>query len=81
MATTTTTTSSSAMPSLSTSGAPAAKRQLPEVQSLPNTASIDEVVSAIKIAGGCVIKNAVSTDVLDKIEYVTRPSVVWRQAS
>lgn len=38
------------------------------VQLLPVTASVDEITTALAIAGGVIIKNAVSTDVLDMIE-------------
>lgn len=79
MATTTITTTTSAAPleaSLAPSATPAAKKQLPEIKTFPNTASIDEIVAALKIAGGCIIKNAVSTEALSKIECVTRSSAV-----
>jgi len=35
---------------------------------LPNTASIDEIVASIAVAGGCIIKNAVSHEDIDVIE-------------
>lgn len=38
------------------------------VQTLPATASIDEITAAMALAGGVIIKNAVSTDILDTIE-------------
>ncbi len=45
-------------------------KSTPDVPSLPNTASIADIVAAIKVAGGCIIRNAVSTEALDSIEYV-----------
>lgn len=40
----------------------------PQVSYLPNTASLDEITANIALSGGVVIKNAVSTDILDDIE-------------
>lgn len=44
------------------------KSTLPPVQTLQATASIDEIVKAMTIAGGVIIKNAVPVEVLDEIE-------------
>ncbi|KXT06100.1 hypothetical protein AC578_1302 [Pseudocercospora eumusae] len=44
------------------------KANLPKVAILDNTSSVDEVVEALKIAGGCVIKNAVAHEDLDTIQ-------------
>lgn len=43
----------------------------PQVPYLPNTSSLDEITAAIARSGGVVIKNAVSTESLDDIEWVT----------
>ena len=44
------------------------KEYLPRVQSLPSTADVSEVVDALKISGGVVIRNAVSHEDIDVIE-------------
>ncbi|KAK8257509.1 phytanoyl-dioxygenase family protein [Phyllosticta capitalensis] len=49
------------------------KESLPKVRVLPNTASVEEVVDALKVAGGVVIKNAVAHEDLDVIEKDLRP--------
>ncbi|EME89570.1 uncharacterized protein MYCFIDRAFT_128824 [Pseudocercospora fijiensis CIRAD86] len=51
----------------------ATKADLPKVAILDNTSSVDEVVEALKIAGGCVIKNAVPHEDLDTIQNDLRP--------
>lgn len=33
------------------------------------TASVDEIVAALKVAGGIIIHNAVGQEALDQIEY------------
>jgi hypothetical protein len=49
--------------------AEALKAALPKVISLDaKTATVDQIVAAMKIAGGLVIRNAVSHEALDKIE-------------
>ena len=45
-----------------------AKESLPEVRSLPSSASVAEVVEALKITGGVIIRDAISHDDIDKIE-------------
>ena len=49
-------------------------KSTPDVPYLQNTASVAEIVAAIKVARGCVIKNAVSTEALDSIELVSTTS-------
>ena len=44
------------------------REHLPLVQSLPSTTSVKEIVEALKISGGVVIRNAVSHEDLDVIE-------------
>ena len=44
------------------------KEHLPLVQSLLNTTSVEEIVDALKVSGGVVIRNAVSHEDLDVIE-------------
>ncbi len=44
------------------------KDALPKVRSLPNSASVDEVVDALKITGGVIIRDAVSHGDIDIIE-------------
>ena len=44
------------------------KGNLPKVLSLPSTADVDEVVNALMISGGVVIRNAVSHEDVDIIE-------------
>ena len=44
------------------------KEDLPFVRSLPNTAGVEEVVDALKVSGGVVIRNAVSNQDIDVIE-------------
>ncbi len=39
----------------------------PEVQTLPHDAAVDEIVAALTSAGGCVIKNFVSLDVMESL--------------
>jgi hypothetical protein len=51
--------------------APIKAESLPAVQAFPVTASPQEIIAALKITGGCVIKNAVSKDVVSQIEKVT----------
>ena len=41
---------------------------LPKVRALPNTASVAEVVEALKITGGVIIRDAVSHEDIDIIE-------------
>jgi hypothetical protein len=49
--------------------AEALKATLPKVISLDaKTATIDQIVEAMKVAGGLVIRNAVSHEALDQIE-------------
>jgi hypothetical protein len=49
--------------------AEALKATLPKAISLDsNTATIDQIVEAMKVAGGLVIRNAVSHEALDQIE-------------
>jgi hypothetical protein len=49
--------------------AAAMKAALPKVISLDaKTVTVDEVVEAMKVAGGLVIRNAVSHEALDQIE-------------
>lgn len=56
--------------------AEAIKATLPKVISLDaNTATVDEIVEAMKIAGGLVIRNAVSHEALDQIEKDMRPKL------
>lgn len=64
----TTTTMTTAPESTGNISLSASKPKVPEVPILSNTASIDEIVAAIKVAGGCIIKNAVDTTALDTIE-------------
>lgn len=70
MSTTTTTTATASAP-LTTPisiGNQGSKPTCPAVPTFENTASIDEIVAGIRVAGGCIIKNAVATDALDTIE-------------
>lgn len=53
---------------ISTSIGKTARESLPEVRILPNTCSVDEVVDALKVCGGVVIKNAVAHEDVDRIE-------------
>lgn len=46
---------------------------LPKVQSFPPTASVDELVAAIKLAGGCIIKNVLTLEQVKQIETDLRP--------
>ena len=49
--------------------AKALKAALPKVLSMDaKTATIDQIVAAMKLAGGLVIRNAVSHEALDQIE-------------
>lgn len=54
--------------------AEALKAMLPKVISLDaQTATVDQIVEAMKVAGGLVIRNAVSHEALDKIESRQQP--------
>lgn len=56
-------------PTRTAAEAEALKATLPKVISLDaKTATVDQIVEAMKVAGGLVIRNAVSYDALDKIE-------------
>lgn len=35
------------------------------------TASVEEIVAALKVAGGVIIRNAVGQEALDQIEYTS----------
>lgn len=48
-------------------------KAVPTVQSLPATTSIEEITSALALAGGVILRKAVSGDTLDKIEQEVRP--------
>ena len=49
--------------------AEAVKATLPKVVSLDaETCTVDEIVEAMKVTGGVIIRNAVSHDALDQIE-------------
>lgn len=51
------------------------KASLPKVVSLDAaTATIEEIVEALKVAGGLVIRNAVSYEALDQIESEWLPN-------
>ena len=56
-------------PTRTAAEAEALKATLPKVISLDaKTATVDQIVAAMKIAGGLVIRNAVSNEALDQIE-------------
>jgi ectoine hydroxylase-related dioxygenase (phytanoyl-CoA dioxygenase family) len=46
---------------------------LPEIQSFPSDVSPEDVIAALKLAGGCVIRNYVSREDLDQIQKDLRP--------
>ncbi|EMF14361.1 uncharacterized protein SEPMUDRAFT_115639 [Sphaerulina musiva SO2202] len=47
--------------------------KVPAVPVLQNDCEVEDVVKALKIAGGCIIKNAVAHEHLDQIETDLRP--------
>ncbi|TVY39344.1 Uncharacterized protein LSUB1_G002878 [Lachnellula subtilissima] len=53
--------------------APLTADSLPKVQSFSVDADIEEIIKALKITGGCVIKNAVAKPILAQIEKDIRP--------
>lgn len=46
---------------------------VPKVQVLSANSSVEDIVAAIKLAGGCVIKNILSQDDIQQIESDIRP--------
>ncbi|KAI9731230.1 MAG: hypothetical protein M1834_005423 [Cirrosporium novae-zelandiae] len=55
------------------SGGTEALEDLPQVRALPNNVPVDEVVDALKVTGGVIIRNLVSHEHLDQIEKNLRP--------
>lgn len=49
--------------------------ELPVVQSFPSSAPPDEVVEAIKLSGGCIIKGLLSNSDIKQIEQDIRPYI------
>lgn len=52
---------------------PLTVESLPEVKSFSVDADIKDIIKAIKLTGGCVIKNAVGKDILKQVERDIRP--------
>jgi hypothetical protein len=50
-------------------------KTVPLVQSFPGTASVGEVVEAIKLAGGCIIRGILTPDEIRQIESDIRPTL------
>lgn len=58
------------MTGTATEGKITLSKMTPVVQSLPLTATVAEVMDALKLAGGCIVRQLLSEDVLDQIEYL-----------
>lgn len=50
-------------------------KSLPPVKTFPSTASVVEVVRAIKLSGGCIIKNILTPKENKQIEHDMRPHI------
>jgi hypothetical protein len=47
-----------------------ATNTIPSVPVMDATASVNEIVAALKVAGGVIILKAVSQEILDQVEYI-----------